>query len=130
MAGFELQGVDEWLDALRRKLGEASARVENRGLRAAGEIMAGAMRDKAPVSEKASGTHIRDDIKVSGVRRKDGVKYVLVGPSKKTSWRAHFPEFGTQKMTARSFIYPAFHEKKDAALAALADEFREGLENG
>ncbi|MBO9596371.1 MAG: HK97 gp10 family phage protein [Cohnella sp.] len=128
--GIELQGVEEWLEALRRKLGEASNRVENRGLSAAGEIMAAAMKDKAPVSEKTSDTHLRDDIKVSGVRRKDGIKYVLVGPGKKTAWRAHFPEFGTTKMTAKPFVYPAFHEKKDEALAAIADEFRRGLEEG
>lgn len=131
MAGMELQGVDEWLEALRRKLGAASERAENQGLRAGGEIMAQAMREKAPFDdEKTEGVHLRDDIKVSGVRRKDGLKYVLVGPGKKTGWRAHFPEFGTVKARAQPFVYPAFHEKKDETLQKIAEEFRKGLEEG
>lgn len=130
MTGMELQGVDEWLEALRRKFDSASERIENRGLRTGGEVMAQAMREKAPYDAGHDGDHIRDDIKVSNVRRKDGVKYVLIGPGKKTGWRAHFPEYGTRKARAQPFVYPAFHETKREVLQKIADEYRKGLEEG
>lgn len=131
MSGIEITGVDEWLETLRRKLGAASERVENKGLRAGGEIMAESMREKAPYDDdKVDGVHLREDIKVSGIRRHDGIKYVLIGPGKKTGWRAHFPEFGTKLMLAQPFVYPAFHEKKAEALQVIADYYRKGLEEG
>lgn len=131
MAGMDLRGVDEWLAALRQKLGEASERVENHGLKAGGQIMAEAMIEKAPYDDdKTEGVHIKDDIKVSGVRRKDGIKFVVIGPGRKTGWRAHFPEFGTSKMPAQPYVYPAFHETKGLALQKIADEYRRGLEEG
>ena len=126
---IKIEGIPELLTAIRVKLGKAAERVENRGLRMAGEVIAEEMRSRVNVSNKSGPdyTHIRDDIKVSGVRRKEGDKHVLVGPGKETGWRARFLEFGTVKMAARPFIYPAFEAKKDEAMAVMAEEFRKGL---
>lgn len=124
--GIKLEGIDEILTAIRVKLGKAADRVENRGLRAAGEVIAEEMRSRVNVSTKQH-THIRDDIRVTGVRRREGAKYVLVGPGKETGWRAHFLEFGTKHMHARPFIYPAFHAKRSQAMQIMAEEFRKGL---
>jgi len=124
--GIKLEGIDEILTAIRVKLGKAADRVENRGLRAAGEVIAEEMRSRVNVSTKRQ-THIRDDIRVTGVRRREGAKYVLVGPGKETGWRAHFLEFGTKHMHARPFIYPAFHAKRRQAMQIMAEEFRKGL---
>ncbi|MCY9758705.1 hypothetical protein M5X00_31285 [Paenibacillus alvei] len=74
--------------------------------------------------------HIRDDIRVSGVRRVDGVKFVLIGQSKKTSWRSHLLEFGTKKTTAQPYIYPAFVEEKDTAKQYMIQEFQKGVRDG
>ncbi|MGV3139443.1 HK97-gp10 family putative phage morphogenesis protein [Brevibacillus agri] len=123
---IKLQGVDDLLVALRAKLQKGAARVEKNALKAAGEVMVEEMRKRVRVSNRTS-RHIRDDIKVSGVRTKDGIKYVAVGPGKKTGWRSHFLEFGTKKMAAHPFVYPSFHEKRDEALQILADEMRKGL---
>lgn len=123
---IKLEGIDEILTAIRVKLGKAANRVENRGLRAAGEVIAEEMRSRVNVSTKQH-THIRDDIRVTGVRRREGAKYVLVGPGKETGWRAHFLEFGTKHMHARPFIYPAFHAKRSQAMQIMAEEFRKGL---
>jgi len=127
--GIKLEGIDEILTAIRVKLGKAADRVENRGLRMAGEVIAEEMRSRVNVSNKSGPnyTHIRDDIKVSGVRRQEGDKYVLVGPGKETGWRARFLEFGTVKMAARPFVEPAFHAKKSEAMQVMAEEFRKGL---
>lgn len=128
--GIELTGIDQLLTQMRRKLQNASSRVENKALQAAGEPIAEAMRDKVNRSGYRYSHHIKDDIRVSRVQRRDGVKYVLIGPTQKTGWRAHFLEYGTSKMRAHPFAEPSFHEKKGEALQTLADEMRKGLQSG
>lgn len=125
----ELTGIDEILRAVRQRLEAGSARVERNALKAAGEAVAGSMRQKVAVSNLSYARHTRDNMTVSGIRRKDGLKYVLIGPNKKVSWRAHFIEFGTSNQSAQPFIEPAFREKKDEALQILAEELRKGLRN-
>lgn len=126
MAEVKLDGVDVLLHEIRRKLETGAERVERKALKAAGEVMAESMRSKVNVSDLEY-VHMRDDIKVSRVIRKDGMKYVLIGPGRKTGWRGHFLEFGTTKMSARPFVEPAYHEKKGEAMQILADELRKGL---
>lgn len=126
MSGVELQGTDQLLEMIRGKLASGVMRIENQGLRMAGEIIAQAQRDKVAVSTRDA-YHIQDDIKVSNVRRIDGMRTVLIGPGKDTAWRAHFLEFGTEKAGAQPFIYPAFEENKDKIKELLSSEFREGM---
>lgn len=125
--GIEFNGIDQLLRELRQRGERASKRVESQALRAAGKVMADDMSDRANRSPGARKYHLQDNITVSGVRRKDGVKYVLVGPNKKVSWRAHFPEFGTSKMPATPYITPAFLAKRKESLRVLAEELRKGL---
>ncbi|EJW14221.1 HK97 gp10 family phage protein [Paenibacillus alvei] len=125
----ELQGINEMLQAIRSRLGAGAARLENKALQEGGEIIAEAQREKVAVSDRAS-LHMRDDIKVSRVRRQDGVKFVLIGPGKETGWRAHFLEFGTKKTPAQPFIYPAFHEQKAAVEQHMIREFQRGVRDG
>lgn len=124
--GMQLQGIDKLLFELRTRGEAASKRVESKALRVAGESMADDMRKRAPYSSLDK-VHLKENITVTGVRRKDGVKYVLVGPNKRVSWRAHFPEFGTSKMAATPYITPAFIAKRKEALNILAKELRKGL---
>lgn len=128
MSGIELQGVDAFLADIRRRLGAASAKVESKALREAGELIAQEERSIVAVSDQ--GPHIRDDIYVSRVARKDGMKYVLVRQSKKTSWRGHFLEFGTSKMDAQPYKDPAFRARRSQALQVLVDAFKGGLKGG
>lgn len=83
----ELTGIERLLNQLRNKLNNASSRVENKALQAAGEPIAAAMRDKVNRSQIPYSYHLKDNIRVSRVQRRDGVKYVLIGPTKK-SWLA------------------------------------------
>ncbi|MFW5438745.1 HK97-gp10 family putative phage morphogenesis protein [Paenibacillus apiarius] len=126
-SGIDLQGIDQMLASLRQKVKKGADRLESQALRAAGEPMAEAMRGRVNVSDSRY-THMRDDIKVSRVIRRDGVKSVLIGPGRKTGWRAHFLEYGTSKMTAKPFAEPAFYETKNEAIQILADELRKGLQ--
>lgn len=125
-SGVELQGVDQMLATIRQKLNSGVQRVENQGLRAAGEIVAAAQREKVAVSS-VEHVHIKDDIVVSNVRRDGGQRFVLVGPGKKTGWRAHFLEYGTKNTPAQPFIYPAFHENKARLSQVIAIAMRKGM---
>ncbi|MGM1048401.1 MAG: HK97-gp10 family putative phage morphogenesis protein [Bacillota bacterium] len=131
MSGAELQGVDQMLASIRQKLSSGVQRLENQGLRAAGEILASAQREKVVESkiDRVHSVHIKEDIRVSNVRRDGymGERYVLVGTSKKTSWRVHFEEFGTKKTPARPFIYPSFHENKDRITQLFAAVLKGGM---
>lgn len=128
-SSVELQGVDQMLESIRNKLSSGVIKVENEGLRAAGEILADAQRDKVAVST-IEHLHIRDDIRVSNVRRGEGLRFVYVGPGPKTAWRARFLEDGTQNMPAQPFIYPAAQEKKAIIAQLLASYYRRGMRDG
>lgn len=125
--GIELRGIDGFVSELREKFGRASDRVESRILREAAQPMAEAMSDRIDRSDYDYAYHLKDNIKVSHVQRREGVKYVLVGPDKKVSWRARFPEFGTSKMTARPFVEPGYRQEKDATLQRIAEGVRKEL---
>lgn len=125
-SGIELQGADQMVAMIRQKLSSGVQRLENQGLKAAGEILADAQREKVVVST-IEHVHIRDSITVSNVRRGDGLRFVLIGPGKETSWRAHFLEYGTKKAPAQPFIYPSFHENKSRVSQLLAATFKGGM---
>lgn len=123
--------ADAYLAEIRSRLGNAAARLENKGLRAAGQPIADAQKSIVVKSNKGGrAPHIKDDIRVSGVRRDTiaGTRYILIGGTKLTKWRHHFLEFGSSKQNPQPFITPGFNAGKDAALQTLIAEFRRGLE--
>ncbi|MNJ55609.1 hypothetical protein D3C77_511130 [compost metagenome] len=124
--GVELQGDEQFLADIRRKLASGITRLENQGMREGGEIFAEGQREKVAVS-KIDHLHMRDDIRVSPVRRVDGLRVVSIGPGRKTAWRAHFEEFGTEHSPAQPFIYPSYHENKARVAQLLASVQREGM---
>ncbi|MBP1907079.1 HK97 gp10 family phage protein [Paenibacillus turicensis] len=130
MTGMEITGIDTMLADIRNRFQGGANKVERVALRAAGEVIAQEEKSIVAVSDRDGVTHIRDDIYVTRVSRKDGMKYVLVKNSKRTSWRTHFEEFGTSKQSARPFKEPAFQARKGAALQIIANTFREGLKRG
>ena len=125
-SGIELQGVEKMLATIQQKLSSGVQRLENQGLRAAGELVAASQREHVVVSS-IEHVHIRDDIKVSNVRRDGGQRFVVIGPGRQTGWRAHFLEYGTKQTPAQPFIYPAFHENKDRISQIIAISFRKGM---
>lgn len=126
--GIELTGIPSLLSQVRTKSERAANAVERTALRAGGQIMADDMASRVDKSDRNS-PHMSENITVSNVRRKDGVKYVLVGPNRRVSFRAHFNEFGTSKMQAKPFIEPAYLAKRDDVLREIAKTLREGLRN-
>ena len=121
--------ADEFLADIRKRFGNASTRIENKGLRAAGKPIADAQKDIVDRSSRR-GPHIEDDIRVSGVRRDkmQGTRYILIGGTKLTKWRHHFLEYGTSKMPPEPFISGGFEKGKGEALRILIENFKRGLE--
>ncbi|MYX18861.1 hypothetical protein GTY77_02045 [Streptomyces sp. SID8380] len=126
MASVDIEGVERMLATIRQKINSGVERMENQGLRAAGEIIATSQREKVAVST-IEHVHIKDTIKVSNVRRGDGMRYVLIGASKETAWRVHFLENGTKRQPAQPFIYPSFHENKARISQFMSIEMRRGM---
>ena len=128
---IELLGTDQLLADIRRKLGAASSRLENKALRLAGEPIAAAMQSHVNLSRRKS-NHLKADIKVSGIKRDklQGTRFVTIGATKGTSWRGHFLEFGTVNFPPEPFVHPGFEEGKGEAKQIMATEFRKALEEG
>lgn len=121
MADLKLEGIED-LIAEVEKLGAKGSRIENQALREAGEIVRQAIKQEAP---QRTGT-LKKSIETSGVKTKDGVKHVEVGPDKE-GWYGEFVEFGTVKMKANPFMARGYENSKDRAVDKIAEELRKGL---
>lgn len=127
MADIELTGVDEILNKLQQ-IGTNISRLENKALKNAAE----------PVLEDAKATNafndrtgnLRKGLKISNVKNKEGVKYILVGVDKGDNSKifyGKFLEFGTSKMPARPFLQPAYEKNKSTIQKNIAETLKEGL---
>ncbi|AOR22730.1 hypothetical protein BGI42_02945 [Clostridium taeniosporum] len=127
MASMELQGVDEILNKLQ-SMGTNVSRLENKALRNAAE----------PVLEDAKATNafndrsgkLRKGLKITNVKKKEGVKYILIGIDKSDNSKIYygkFLEFGTSKMPAKPFLQPAYEKNKDNIKRTIAETLKEGL---
>lgn len=125
MADVELSGMDE-LVAKLQTMSDKAGKIEGDALRAAAEPVAEEMRGLVRVSS-ANEVHIRDNIEISKVKTKDGIRYIEIGPGKKTSWRAKFLEFGTSKMQAYPFVQPAGEHKFKEAQEIISKKIKEAL---
>lgn len=122
----KFEGMDELLRKLA-ELGEKGGRIENEALKEAGEYLAEEIRKEAPRSKLNREIHLQDDITCSNVKTKDGQKYVEVGPTKETAWRAKFVEFGTVKMRANPFMSRAYEKNKEKIQEIIRQKLKEGL---
>jgi len=125
-AEIELQGLDELLNKLQQ-MSDRAGRVENKALKAAAQPVAEEMKSLVNVSS-IDHLHIRDNIKISGVKSKDGIKYIEIGPGKDTNWRAKFLEWGTSKMSAKPFVQISYEHKKNDVLEIMKQTIAEALE--
>lgn len=127
MADIELTGVDEILNKLQQ-IGTNISRLENKALKNAAE----------PVLEDAKVTNafndrsgrLRKGLKISNIKNKEGMKYVLVGVDKSDNSKifyGKFLEFGTSKISARPFLQPAYEKNKDNIQQTIAETLKEGL---
>lgn len=125
MASMELNGLDELIRKVQ-DMGKAGVRVENAALKKAGELIVEEAKNNVPVKTEK----LKKGLKVSGVRKKGGNKFVLAGIQKGDNSKifyGKFLEFGTSKMKAQPFMGPAYESKKEEAKEIIKDELRKGL---
>ncbi|MCW6059781.1 HK97 gp10 family phage protein [Clostridium sporogenes] len=125
MASMELDGLDELIRKVQ-DMGKAGVRVENAALKKAGELIVEEAKNNVPFRKG----NLKEGLKVSGVRKKGGNKFVLAGIQKGDNSKifyGKFLEFGTSKMKARPFMGPAYESKKEEAKEVIKDELRRGL---
>ncbi|MDU7250842.1 MAG: HK97 gp10 family phage protein [Clostridium sp.] len=125
MASMELNGLDELIRKVQ-DMGKAGVRVENAALKKAGELIVEEAKNNVPVKTEK----LKKGLKVSGVRKKGGNKFVLAGIQKGDNSKifyGKFLEFGTSKMKAQPFMGPAYESKKEEAKEIIKDELKKGL---
>jgi HK97 gp10 family phage protein len=121
VANLELEGIENLITEVEN-LGAKGARIENKALREAGEVVREAIKQEAP---RKTGT-LKKSIEVSRVKNKDGAKYVEVGPGKE-GYYGKFLEFGTVKMKAKPFMAPGYEKSKEKAMGEIEKNLKEGL---
>ncbi|MBA4543853.1 HK97 gp10 family phage protein [Thermoactinomyces daqus] len=125
MAEMEFTGMDEMIIKLQQ-LGARAARVENAALRAGAEELQKTMSRNAPGPSDKKRKHLKENIQMSRVKQKDGVKAIEVGPGKE-SFYAQFLEFGTSKMSPHPFVGPSIDESAPRVTEAMAEKLRKGI---
>jgi len=118
---LELMGIEDLITEVE-KLGKQGARIENKALREAGDVVKEAIRNETPVD---TGT-LKKSINVSRVKTKDGMKQVEVGPDDE-GWHGKFVEFGTVKIRANPFMGRGYETSKDKAMDTIKENLRKGL---
>ena len=121
MAKFEVEGMENLLNEIE-KLGQKGSRIENSALKEAGTIVKESIIKEVPVRTGK----LKENITVSNVKSKDGVKKVEVGPGK-DEYYAAFLEFGTTNMNANPFISRGYENSKEEAEKVIVEEIKKGL---
>lgn len=121
MAKLEVDGMENLLNEID-KLGQKGSRIENTALKEAGNIVKESIIKEVPVKTGK----LKENITVSNVKSKDGVKKVEVGPGK-DEYYAAFLEFGTTNMNANPFISRGYENSKEEAEKVIVEEIKKGL---
>lgn len=111
------------------QMGKLGARVENKALKKAGQIIVEEAKNNVPVKTGK----LKEGLKVSGVRKKNGNKFVLAGIQKGDNSKifyGKFLEFGTSRQNAKPFMAPAYESKKNEAKEIIKQELRNALKLG
>lgn len=125
MDSIELSGVDEILNRLQQ-IGANISRLENKALQDAAEPVLEDAKANAPIRTGK----LKEGLKISGVKNRDGTKYVLVGIDRSDNsniFYGKFIEFGTSKMSPRPFLEPAYEKNKKEILKRIKSTLKEGL---
>jgi len=127
MAEIRMEGVD----AIIAKLNAINANVNkltNTALKAAAVPV---LEDAKSTSAFADRTgKLRIGLETSGIKTKDGIRYVLVGVDRgdiSKIFYGKFIEFGTTIKPARPFLGPAYEKNKSKVQEIIKDVLKGGL---
>ena len=129
MASIELEGMAELIDKVN-KLGAKGEVIKKKALDKAGELVKTSMERKAPRSEETK-KHMADNIKVSEIKKENGVDFVKIGPNKGDNsefFYSKFTEWGTSKIPAQHWAENSLLENKREINQTIMEELKRGLE--
>lgn len=129
MANIKLEGLEELIDKVN-KLGQQGDIIKKKALDKAGELVKGTMEKKAPRSRETK-RHMADNIKVSEIKRDDGIDYVNIGPNKGDNsefFYSKFTEWGTSKIPAQHWAEKSIQENSKEINNAISEELQRGLD--
>ena len=129
MASIELEGMAELIDKVN-KLGAKGEVIKKKALDKAGELVKTSMERKAPRSEETK-KHMADNIKVSEIKKENGVDFVIIGPNKGDNsefFYSKFTEWGTSKIPAQHWAENSLLENKREINQTIKEELKRGLE--
>ena len=112
------EGLEELLQQL---VGMSNTQaVKKNALEKAGDHLSEAIANAAPVRTGL--------LKESIIRGDVSNDKIYIGPSQQgPSYRTHFLEYGTSKMSARPFMRPTFEAEKSRLEQIMRDEIQRGL---
>lgn len=128
-SSMELDGLDNIVSRIE-SMGKAGSKLEGTALKLAGNIMLEEAKNNLESNSNVRTGKLRDNLEVSGVKRKGNKKYVMIGIQKGDNsniFYGKFLEWGTSKMSANPFLGPAFVSKKSEAKELIMNELRRGL---
>lgn len=126
MAEISMEGVDAIIERLNAINANVNKLTNTALKKAAVPVLADAISNAPVLSGK-----LKEGLKISGIKSKEGIKYVLVGIDKSDNseifW-GKFSEFGTSKMPAKPFLGPAFEKNKNTVNEIIKNTLKGGLE--
>lgn len=129
MASIELEGMAELIDKVN-KLGAKGEVIKKKALDKAGELVKTSMERKAPRSAETK-KHMADNIKVSEIKKENGVDFIKIGPNKGDNsefFYSKFTEWGTSKIPAQHWAENSLLENKREINQTIMEELKRGLE--
>ena len=129
MARIELEGIEELIDKVN-KLGLQGESIKKKALDKAGELVKGSMESKAPRSEESK-RHMADNIKVSEIKKSNGIDYINIGPNKGDNsefFYSKFTEWGTSKIPAQHWAEKSILENKKEINSIIKNELKKWLD--
>lgn len=129
MANIKLEGLEELIDKVN-KLGQQGNEIKKKALDKAGELVKESMEKKAPRS-RTTKRHMADNIKISEIKREDGIDYVNIGPNKGDNsefFYSKFTEWGTSKIPAQHWAEKSIQENSKEINNAISEELQRGLD--
>lgn len=125
MAGMEMSGMDAILSKLEGMATKTANAITKDALTKAGQLEADEMEKEAPKEANSKG--MSKSITISGVKTKNGIKYVEIKPDKKHFYY-NFVELGTKKgIVANPFMARSFAKNKNKIKEIVTDELKKGL---
>jgi HK97 gp10 family phage protein len=129
VASIELEGMAELIDKVN-KLGAKGEVIKKKALDKAGELVKTSMERKAPRSAETK-KHMADNIKVSEIKKENGVDFIKIGPNKGDNsefFYSKFTEWGTSKIPAQHWAENSLLENKREINQTIMEELKRGLE--